>query len=660
MAPNSIYQPLYEEYSQIRVLELLAAAPGGDNIECRLHTVSLAEKPAYAALSYVWGDPTVTESITVNGVNIKVTRSLAVALRYVMFHWQRVYQCREPQCFRLWADAICINQADVIEKGKQVQMMREIYSSAELVFSWLGEGLETVASAFEIIGKIARETKDISDELLYSLRWMESHRDLCVDDLKSGLENKAWRSTRLLLELPYWDRVWIFQEVVLARKLLLLSGNKYLDFVDLDIACFQISRLASAIQRADQDKPAHLSDSAWSAICNAVSRRYIRVLTISWAKSLAHLPSSGITWDKWRILIRAASELQASDPRDLIYGLVGITNINIPVEYTETKTVCDVFRDFVAAWLEERPKLLAQSRTPAQGAEIPELFFLPSSGLCFSAPSNAFGSWVPNYPALHTTRVRTDFRGNADYKVFPPTTPGSALRGSSLWVNGVSIDPISRRDQVLQLDHSGLSSLLDYFENYIKRRPIHTTGVSGFYALFQTSVPDRSTTSRSKHILGASAFLHIILYWAKPEPATLHRIVDLVLDNDKALSDFILDNIYKTSAAAFGRRPNLAVPPTIENSDFDDAVRDVMRVLTSVEGCRYIETASGYIGMASPEVREDDVVCVLYGCPSLVILRKTDDYFVHIGACYVPGLMNGEAAMVVPVKEARIERFELR
>jgi hypothetical protein len=81
MAPNAVYQPLGEGCSQIRVLELLVAAPGEDNIECQLHTVSLVKKPAYVALSYMRGDIIVTESITMNGVGVKVARNLVVILR---------------------------------------------------------------------------------------------------------------------------------------------------------------------------------------------------------------------------------------------------------------------------------------------------------------------------------------------------------------------------------------------------------------------------------------------------------------------------------------------------------------------------------------------------------------------------------------------------
>jgi hypothetical protein len=39
---------------------------------------------------------------------------------------------------RLWADAICINQKDDIEKGHQVKKMGKVYENAKGVPVWLG------------------------------------------------------------------------------------------------------------------------------------------------------------------------------------------------------------------------------------------------------------------------------------------------------------------------------------------------------------------------------------------------------------------------------------------------------------------------------------------------------------------------------------------
>ncbi len=47
----------------------------------------------------------------------------------------------------LWIDAICINQADTIEKGIQVYQMDQIYINATIVTVWLGRGSQEVSDA---------------------------------------------------------------------------------------------------------------------------------------------------------------------------------------------------------------------------------------------------------------------------------------------------------------------------------------------------------------------------------------------------------------------------------------------------------------------------------------------------------------------------------
>lgn len=48
-------------------------------------------------------------------------------------------QMRLPtDSLKLWADAICINQADAEEKRSQVEIMRDIYVSAHQTWVWLG------------------------------------------------------------------------------------------------------------------------------------------------------------------------------------------------------------------------------------------------------------------------------------------------------------------------------------------------------------------------------------------------------------------------------------------------------------------------------------------------------------------------------------------
>lgn len=121
MASESIYKPLDKARSEIRLLQISDNGHGSKPC-CNLTTVSLLDKPRFAALSYVWGDASVKEDIILNGKSVLVTASLASALKGVRDRLYRptiLFPDRQPDSFRLWADTVCINQVDTEERNQQ-------------------------------------------------------------------------------------------------------------------------------------------------------------------------------------------------------------------------------------------------------------------------------------------------------------------------------------------------------------------------------------------------------------------------------------------------------------------------------------------------------------------------------------------------------------
>jgi hypothetical protein len=120
-----------ESGTQITLLELHPHQDGNAQIQCTTVIVSLATAPEYDTLSYVWGNPAHgATSITVNGQESHVTQNLhAVLLRLR----------KQDGSIMLWIDQLCIDQNNVEEKTRQVQLMREIYSTCSLCYLWMGE-----------------------------------------------------------------------------------------------------------------------------------------------------------------------------------------------------------------------------------------------------------------------------------------------------------------------------------------------------------------------------------------------------------------------------------------------------------------------------------------------------------------------------------------
>jgi hypothetical protein len=114
----------------IRLLELLPG-PRGSPLACNIFEARKHDNPEYEALSYAWGEPVFSHVVqeVSSGREIRVTINLEQALQAIRYeHAARI----------LWADAICINQSDLKEKGHQVALMGEIYRDANRVVVWLG------------------------------------------------------------------------------------------------------------------------------------------------------------------------------------------------------------------------------------------------------------------------------------------------------------------------------------------------------------------------------------------------------------------------------------------------------------------------------------------------------------------------------------------
>jgi hypothetical protein len=89
------YQPLTGDN-----IRLLIFRPGSfdDCIHCQFEQVSLNDRHAYEALSYVWGNTSDTSPMRLDGVLYNITKNLECALRYL----------RHKESLRvLWVDAVC-------------------------------------------------------------------------------------------------------------------------------------------------------------------------------------------------------------------------------------------------------------------------------------------------------------------------------------------------------------------------------------------------------------------------------------------------------------------------------------------------------------------------------------------------------------------------
>jgi hypothetical protein len=190
-----IYDPLDTDFNAIRLLTLLSEDT--NVVHCTLEHVSLINLPEYVALSYCWGDPAVTKYIKINGIAVQVTSNLEYALRHL----------RTKGYGRLWVDTVCINQQDNTERSQQLLWMGSIYRRAKEVVAWTGEDLDL---AIDFINR------------LNGLKESKSALTTVVADHIGEGEAAAFLE---FVARPYWRRVWIIQELALARHVTIHCGR---------------------------------------------------------------------------------------------------------------------------------------------------------------------------------------------------------------------------------------------------------------------------------------------------------------------------------------------------------------------------------------------------------------------------------------------------
>jgi len=224
----------------------------------------------------------------------------------------------------LWIDALCINQDDDVERGLQVQQMGSIYSMAERVLIWLGESCYDADCAMYYMEQLQKEgaqlssgTRDILNEEWVQL-WKEVIYSLRPDQrgvLREGCQN--------LLGRAWFKRVWIIQEAVNARAAEIVCGGRS---VSATIFALMPSLLEFTPEPQCQPilevMPGPPRNRSW-----LIKKRDLHTMLTKFSRS------------------------EATDPRDNIYALLGISSDACNTELLRPnyeKSIRDVVADTVS------------------------------------------------------------------------------------------------------------------------------------------------------------------------------------------------------------------------------------------------------------------------------------------------------------------------
>jgi hypothetical protein len=130
-------------------------------------------------------------------------------VRENLFRFLRAFRSRY-QSQIIWLDAVCINQDDIQERSHQVQSMRQIYSGAKCVYSWLG------------YDKPLPHTGILNRQRAIDMYYWYKKDKRRYTRYKDRLE--------YIVQSEYWSRMWIVQEFFLAKDVILLAGKDKLSY----------------------------------------------------------------------------------------------------------------------------------------------------------------------------------------------------------------------------------------------------------------------------------------------------------------------------------------------------------------------------------------------------------------------------------------------
>lgn len=281
------HQDLDDSENQIRLFQL-SYDDKAPLICCQIKTFELNTCPEFIAISYMWGPPEPRKAIVVNDAEFEVRQNLwdlLLTLRLEepneMSVDDTVLSSIDRESAYFWCDQLCIDQLTVRERNHQVSLMGRIYSTAIETLVWLGQDVDA-------------HSMDIALNKPGGQTWRHYYKETKEGKLLSAIYGSQ-----------YWLRLWIVQEVWFSKKINIICSDGILSWSNLSELVMPPSwQNLSSRQVFEQ-------------------RHNIVPQTLRELISLKKLGSS-IGEQRLSYVIESFGHLQCADPRDKVFGLLGL------------------------------------------------------------------------------------------------------------------------------------------------------------------------------------------------------------------------------------------------------------------------------------------------------------------------------------------------
>ncbi|MCJ1448706.1 MAG: hypothetical protein MMC23_009223 [Stictis urceolatum] len=550
-----------------RLLRVLSPAP---SLRCEIQEYATDDLPEYLALSYAWGTGQATESVSCGEQALQVTPNLYAALHEIGMKEEFANQC-------IWIDAICIDQSNGDEKAVEVKRMEVVFAQAQRVVIWLGPAAED------------------SDLAMYELEELRNIRSATSKNVKIEKNTRAelrlanhpvWPAIFKLYNRPWFHRLWVVQEIILAKDLTVLCGGRLLSWAAM-------VSFATALMSANSQVLVHHIQKLGRAAEIMTS-----CITL---ENLRHNRSSWFNLESFVYTLVVTRGREATNPLDHIYGLLGLASENlrklITVDYTLTVAECYTRVCKIIIQLEPALWLLTMSSSEHRDPELP--------------------SWCPDLSSRSNETTAYAF-----YAGFKAGFLHQAVRRSrvevfdddrAIRVPGFRVDMVKNVAQMcledmaheLETSRSGLASQRWELE---------------CLRLVQEVSPALGDISE--------AYYRALIagHFDPNTPVHLNKSLEQEYFNSRQSwsdVDRLVGSVFSSSATT-------------------DPPARYTRAIWTQRRYKFFNTEGGRLGLGPGSIRSGDVVCVFYSAAPLFTLRfdPLNGKATLIGCTYIDGLMD--------------------
>lgn len=448
------------------------------------------------------------------------------------------------------------------------------------------------------------------------------------------LSTRGLHALSNLLTRPYWGRMWVIQELTLAKNIVFrVPGCAATSAAILEVQQFMLDAYvgtngfpAGKLQECMDDDPFPMNVITQQGMLSHMTWRN----TLKGGNFMFH------------DCLRYHPLAQSSDPRDKIYALAALATDKLHIKVDYGLSVAKVYTNFARTEIEAYERL--DILTSVHLGKAPNPDGLASWVPCWSSPNQKFHMIMrkmrdPSYDfcAAKDTKAKYDFLGNGDVLV----------------VKGLAVGKIELLGQrTMMEDHEdhekGAAAIYSWWKLHREMCPIsdskdtHLDCVDEFIRTITCSnkgtLSDAISEANRQQINFAALLILYKMYEHFSAPGRLTPF-------DTSTRDLLVE-IEEARAREKKQDENLLEQIAKMG---DVKLRKILyNHFVYLWDRRFFIVGDGEMGMAPDFAKEGDEVVVLMGCPHPMVFRKEEEGYSVVGEAYVKGYMWGKA----------IERFE--